>query len=228
MLTPVSRLTAGEPKLALLVTYIVGGSCVLIGSLDAVAPLLSMCFLMCYACMNLNCFVLDILKDPHWRPKWRWYHWSVGLAGFLLCTSLMFIIDWLYAIIAWVMTIGVGMLTIYTNAQTDWGSVSALRPPPPLHLHSTSTPPPHHLHTAHRHLLLDRRSTASASSSRSASCSRSTSPSTSTPTGSRSSSCCTSSARSSSTTPRRPTRSRAAARRRRARRAHSSPATPTI
>ena len=134
MLTPVSRLTAGEPKLALLVTYIVGGSCVLIGSLDAVAPLLSMCFLMCYACMNLNCFVLDILKDPHWRPKWRWYHWSVGLAGFLLCTSLMFIIDWLYAIIAWVMTIGVGMLTIYTNAQTDWGSVRARRPPAPLHL----------------------------------------------------------------------------------------------
>ena len=39
VLTPVSRLTAGEPKLALLVTYIVGGSCVRIGSRDAVAPL---------------------------------------------------------------------------------------------------------------------------------------------------------------------------------------------
>ena len=224
VLTPVSRLTAGEPKLALLVTYIVGGSCVLIGSLDAVAPLLSMCFLMCYACMNLNCFVLDILKDPHWRPKWRWYHWSVGLAGFLLCTSLMFIIDWLYAIIAWVMTIGVGMLTIYTNAQTDWGSVRALRPPPPLHLHSTSTPPPLR---SPLHLLLSRRSTASASSSPSASCWRSTSPSTSTPTGSRSCCCCTSCARSSSTTPRRPTRRRAAGRRGRARKARSSPATPT-
>ena len=56
-----------------------------------------MCFLLCYACMNLNSFFLDFLKDPHWRPKWRWFHWSVGLAGFLLCTSLMFIIDWVYA-----------------------------------------------------------------------------------------------------------------------------------
>ena len=30
--------------------------------------------------MNLNCFVLDILKDPHWRPRWRYFHWYVGEA----------------------------------------------------------------------------------------------------------------------------------------------------
>ena len=58
------------------------------GALDAVAPLLSMCFLMCYACMNLNCFVLDILKDPHWRPKWKYFHWFWGLAGFALCVTV--------------------------------------------------------------------------------------------------------------------------------------------
>ena len=56
---------------------------------------------------NLLVFFLDVLKDPHWRPRWRYFHWSVGLMGFLLCTTLMFIIDWIYAIIAWVLTIGI-------------------------------------------------------------------------------------------------------------------------
>lgn len=51
--------------------------------------------------MNLNSFFLDFLKDPHWRPKWRWFHWSVGLAGFLLCCVVMFMIQWIYALAAW-------------------------------------------------------------------------------------------------------------------------------
>jgi potassium/chloride transporter 4/5/6 len=43
--------------------------------------------------MNLNCYVLGVLKDPHWRPRWRYYHWSLGLCGFVLCFSLQFIMD---------------------------------------------------------------------------------------------------------------------------------------
>ena len=41
-----AHLTAGEPKRALVVTYVLGACLVMLGSLDAVAPLLSMCFLM--------------------------------------------------------------------------------------------------------------------------------------------------------------------------------------
>ena len=78
--SPFAVLTAGEPKRALLLTYLIGSCIAMLGALDLVAPLLSMCFLLCYACMNLNSFFLDFLKDPHWRPKWRYFHWSVGLA----------------------------------------------------------------------------------------------------------------------------------------------------
>ena len=41
-LQPFSKLTAGEPKRALVFTYLFGGAFVLLGSLDAIAPLLSM------------------------------------------------------------------------------------------------------------------------------------------------------------------------------------------
>jgi amino acid transporter len=122
VLNPLAVMTAGEPKRALILVWAVGGAVVLIGDLNMVAPLLSCCFLMCYAFMNFNVFVLDAMKDPHWRPRWKYFHWSIGLAGFLLCTALMFIINWIYAIIAWV---GTGLLLAWivrSNVQTDWGS----------------------------------------------------------------------------------------------------------
>ena len=81
-----------------------------------------MCFLLCYASMNLNCFVLDILKDPHWRPRWRWFHWSCGLLGFLLCATLMFIIAWYFALAAWALALAILGLIVRSSAQTDWGS----------------------------------------------------------------------------------------------------------
>ena len=90
--------------------------------LNAVAPLLSMCFLLCYACMNLNSFLLDILKDPNWRPRFKYFHWSTGLLGFLLCTTVMFIIQWLYALIAWVVVIMLLVVILRTNLDLDWGS----------------------------------------------------------------------------------------------------------
>jgi len=58
-----------EPKRALLITYIVAALLCLIGSLDVVAPMLTMCFLMMYSVLNLACLILTILKTPGWRPK---------------------------------------------------------------------------------------------------------------------------------------------------------------
>jgi len=111
-----------EPKRALVFAYLVGGLCVLIGSLDLVAPLLSMCFLLCYSSMNLNCFVLDWLQDPSWRPRWKYYHWSVGLAGFLLCVAIMFAINYIYALVAWAFAGAIVAYIMRSNAETDWGS----------------------------------------------------------------------------------------------------------
>ena len=121
-LKPFAVLTAGEPKRALLLTYAIGSAIAMLGALDLVAPLLSMCFLLCYACMNLNCFFLDVLKDPHWRPKWRYFHWSVGLFGFFLCITVMFLIQWAYAIAAWGMALVLLAYILHTNISLDYGS----------------------------------------------------------------------------------------------------------
>ena len=48
---------------------------ILIGNVDALAPLLSMFFLMCYGFVNLACALQSLLKTPMWRPQFKYYHW---------------------------------------------------------------------------------------------------------------------------------------------------------
>ena len=112
----------GEPVAALHVTVAFCLCASMIGSLDLVAPLLSICFLSAYAALNFSTFVLGLTKAPSWRPTWRYFHWSVGLAGFLLCTTLAFVIRWYFALVAVAL---LGALVAYIESaqvRVDWGS----------------------------------------------------------------------------------------------------------
>eukprot|EP00933_Yihiella_yeosuensis_P026841 TRINITY_DN20849_c2_g1_i1.p1 TRINITY_DN20849_c2_g1~~TRINITY_DN20849_c2_g1_i1.p1 ORF type:complete len:995 (-),score=167.31 TRINITY_DN20849_c2_g1_i1:230-3214(-) len=120
--------SAGEPVRALLFTYIVAACLVLLGNLELVAPLLTMCFLVAYAFMNLSCFTLTWLKSPSWRPSWihrrRWRILnllSCGL-GVLTCVTIMILVNWAWALAA----CGLGLcLYIYMSLvceAREWGS----------------------------------------------------------------------------------------------------------
>ncbi|KAF1520360.1 Solute carrier family 12 member 7, partial [Eudyptes sclateri] len=65
----------GEPTWALLLTAGICEIGILIASLDSVAPILSMFFLMCYMFVNLACAVQTLLRTPNWRPRFKYYHW---------------------------------------------------------------------------------------------------------------------------------------------------------
>ena len=55
---------------------------------------------MCYGLVNFACALQTLLKAPSWRPRYKFYHWSLSLLGVVLCLSIMFIIKWYYAIVA--------------------------------------------------------------------------------------------------------------------------------
>jgi hypothetical protein len=74
---------AGEPTVALLMTTGLCMCVAMIGSLDMVAPLLSIMYLTAYAALNFSTFVLSLTRAPSWRPTWKYFHWSLGLSGFL-------------------------------------------------------------------------------------------------------------------------------------------------
>ncbi|XP_051943100.1 solute carrier family 12 member 7-like isoform X2 [Hippocampus zosterae] len=111
----------GEPTWALLLTVAICEIGILIASLDAVAPILSMFFLMCYLFVNLACAVQTLLRTPNWRPRFKFYHWTLSFLGMSLCLSLMFISSWYYALVAMVIAGCIYKYIEYRGAEKEWG-----------------------------------------------------------------------------------------------------------
>ncbi|XP_074544540.1 solute carrier family 12 member 7-like isoform X2 [Halichoeres trimaculatus] len=111
----------GEPTWALLLTVGICEIGILIASLDAVAPILSMFFLMCYLFVNLACAVQTLLRTPNWRPRFKFYHWTLSFLGMSLCLSLMFISSWYYALVAILIAGCIYKYIEYRGAVKEWG-----------------------------------------------------------------------------------------------------------
>uniref|UniRef100_A0A452RM74 Solute carrier family 12 member 7 n=1 Tax=Ursus americanus TaxID=9643 RepID=A0A452RM74_URSAM len=111
----------GEPTWALLLTALICETGILIASLDSVAPILSMFFLMCYMFVNLACAVQTLLRTPNWRPRFRYYHWALSFLGMSLCLALMFICSWYYALVAMLIAGCIYKYIEYRGAEKEWG-----------------------------------------------------------------------------------------------------------
>ncbi|XP_016537056.1 solute carrier family 12 member 7-like isoform X2 [Poecilia formosa] len=111
----------GEPTWALLLTVGICEIGILIASVDLVAPILSMFFLMCYLFVNLACAVQTLLRTPNWRPRFKFYHWTLSFLGMSLCLSLMFICSWYYAIGAILIAGCIYKYIEYRGAVKEWG-----------------------------------------------------------------------------------------------------------
>ncbi|XP_026208454.1 solute carrier family 12 member 6 [Anabas testudineus] len=111
----------GEPTWALLLTGLIAELGILIASLDMVAPILTMFFLMCYLFVNLACALQTLLRTPNWRPRFSYYHWSLSFLGMTFCLALMFISSWYYAIVAMVIASMIYKYIEYHGAEKEWG-----------------------------------------------------------------------------------------------------------
>lgn len=96
-----------------------GAICV--GSLNVIAPLLTMFFLICYTCINMSCLMSEALDDPNWRPQFKYHHWITSLAGVLLSITLMILISWYSALCALVVVTGIFYYAASHSAQINWG-----------------------------------------------------------------------------------------------------------
>lgn len=88
-----------EPFRALIVTAIIAEGAILIGAIDYIAPVVDFFFLTSYCFVNVACALQTLLKAPNWRPRFRFYHWSLAVLGALLNLFIMFSTYWYYAIV---------------------------------------------------------------------------------------------------------------------------------
>ncbi|XP_069971636.1 solute carrier family 12 member 4 [Penaeus vannamei] len=121
-LAPFAKSSArGEPLRALLFTGCICQIAILIGNLDYIAPILSMFFLMCYGFVNLACALQTLLRTPNWRPRFRYYHWSLSFIGLSLCITVMFMTSWYYALVAMLLAGIIYKYIEFRGAEKEWG-----------------------------------------------------------------------------------------------------------
>ncbi|KAJ7969068.1 cation-chloride cotransporter 1-like [Quillaja saponaria] len=110
-----------EPHIATLFTSFLCICCVVIGNLDLITPTITMFYLLCYAGVNLSCFLLDLLDAPSWRPRWKFHHWSLSLLGASLCIVIMFLISWSFTVVSLALASLIYYYVSIKGKAGDWG-----------------------------------------------------------------------------------------------------------
>ncbi len=114
---------SNEPRRATVLSFGIAQAGILLGDLDAIAPMITRFFMITYGALSAATFVEAISNNPSYRPAFRFSHWSTSLAGALGCAVAMFVIDPLWAVIAIVgMAVVYGFLT-FKDLEATWGDV---------------------------------------------------------------------------------------------------------
>lgn len=111
-----------EPRVALIVSFAIAILCVLIGDLNAIAPIISMFFLATYGMLNFVSFLEKVVGNPSYRPTFR-VHWSLSLLGALGCAWVMFLLNPLATIISIFAMAGLYFYLRQKRYQAAWGDI---------------------------------------------------------------------------------------------------------
>lgn len=93
-----------EPFNASILTFAIAFLFVALGNVNVVAEIISMFFLITYGTLCLISFLNHFGSPPSYRPKFK-SRWYFSLAGFLLSVWVMFMINPLYTILAYLMIV---------------------------------------------------------------------------------------------------------------------------
>ncbi|KAK0411802.1 hypothetical protein QR680_005854 [Steinernema hermaphroditum] len=111
-----------EPRRAYLLAFGIAMVMILIGDLNAIAPIISNFFLASYALINYACFDASFADSPGFRPAFKFYNMWVSFAGALLCICVMFIISWWTALITFFCFIMLFSYILHRKPDVNWGS----------------------------------------------------------------------------------------------------------
>ncbi len=117
-----------EPRrglwLTLLVTVVVlgiAGNASEGSMLEAVAAVLTMFFLFTYGMTNMAAFIEQFSRNPSFRPRFKWFHWSTALLGAIGCFGAAVLINPLAAVVAFLMIAGIFVYISRRVLETSFG-----------------------------------------------------------------------------------------------------------
>ncbi|HOD82557.1 MAG: Amino acid permease [Planctomycetes bacterium ADurb.Bin126] len=114
-----------EPRRAIVLTFVIAQACILLGDLNAIAPILTMAFMITYGLLNLATFYESITFNPSYRPTFRYCHWSLSLLGAAGCLGVMFLIHPILAAASIVAMGALHWLIGYREITSNWGDLTS-------------------------------------------------------------------------------------------------------
>ncbi len=115
---------AGEPRRAIIVTFVIAQIGIVAGDLNTVAPIITMFFLLTYGTVNLACFYESRSNNPSFRPTFRLNHWSIALFGAIVCLAVMFLISALWAAVSILLSGFLFYIIKRSDLRVKWGDVN--------------------------------------------------------------------------------------------------------
>ncbi|CAB3385418.1 Hypothetical predicted protein [Cloeon dipterum] len=112
----------GEPFRAYVLTLLVAEAFVLIADLNSIANLVSNFYLAAYAFINFCTFHAAFVKPLGWRPTFTFYNKWLSLIMTFICIILMFMIDWIMAVITVSVIAVLYFFVVYRKPDVNWGA----------------------------------------------------------------------------------------------------------
>jgi len=116
------RSANGEPRFALILTAGIVETSILLGDLNSIAPLLTMFFLITYGMINLAVFIERAVGVTSFRPSIK-VPKSVSLIGGLWCFVIMFLINFGFAVISFIIIGIFYFVQVKRGLDAPWGDI---------------------------------------------------------------------------------------------------------
>ncbi len=115
-----------NPIAAVLVTWFFVQLFLLMGSLNSIAQLSSVLFLLSYASVNLACLGLDLASAPNFRPSFKYFSWHTSLFGLIGTATMMFFVSPLFSAVSILMCLSLVFALNFLSPirKQNYGSIS--------------------------------------------------------------------------------------------------------
>lgn len=115
-----------NPVAAVFVTWLLVQLFLLMGSLNRIAQLSSVLFLLSYASVNLACLGLDLASAPNFRPSFKYFSWHTCLVGLVGTSIMMFFISPMFSAVSILLCLSLVLaLNFFSPVRNaNWGSIS--------------------------------------------------------------------------------------------------------
>ncbi len=111
---------SNEPRRATILTLIIAQVAIVFGDLNAIAPIITMFFMVTYGTINLACFYESATRNPSYRPSFKLSHWSSALLGAIGCAAAMLLLDPVWA------AVGIGSMVLSEMVDRPQGNPRGL------------------------------------------------------------------------------------------------------